>query len=163
MTVTDRRCLLLAGIAGAAALPFAARLPAASLAPGKFSYTLTDAQWKAKLSPAAYRVLREAGTEPRFTSPLNDNKRPGTYLCAGCDLPLFSSTTKFDSGTGWPSFWQPLKGVAQSAGGFGMFGIEVHCSRCGGHLGHVFDDGPKPTGLRYCINGVALVFQSAKV
>lgn len=158
----DRRRLLLAALAAAAALPFAGRLGAATPAKGSFSYVLTDAQWRAKLSPAAYYVLREEGTERRFTSPLNDEKRAGTYLCAGCALPLFASSTKFDSGTGWPSFWAPLKGVAQSPGGFGMWGIEVHCSRCGGHLGHVFDDGPKPTGLRYCINGVALSFAPAK-
>lgn len=107
-------------------------------------------------------MLRQEATERPFSSPLEHEKRRGTYLCAGCRLPLFSSAAKFDSGTGWPSFWQPLpNATAKSPGGSIMWGVEVHCRRCGGHLGHVFNDGPKPTGLRYCMNGVALTFRAA--
>ena len=115
------------------------------------------------LSPEAYAVLRQAATERPFTSPLNDEHRDGTFTCAGCALPLFSSETKFDSGTGWPSFWQPLENAVgtETDSTFGMRRTEVHCSRCGGHLGHVFEDGPEPTGLRYCMNGVALTFVPA--
>jgi peptide-methionine (R)-S-oxide reductase len=125
--------------------------------------THTEAEWKALLSPAAYAVLREEGTERPFTSPLNTEHRSGIFFCAGCQLDLFSSATKFDSGTGWPSFWQPLPHAVgeRHDGSLGMVRTEVHCSRCGGHLGHVFDDGPKPTGLRYCMNGVALGFKPA--
>ena len=110
----------------------------------------------------AYAVLREEATERPFTSPLNTEKRAGTFVCRGCALPLFSSAHKFDSGTGWPSFWQPLDkaiGTRQEAGFLFMSQTEVHCRRCGGHLGHVFKDGPKPTGLRYCMNGVAMTFK----
>jgi peptide-methionine (R)-S-oxide reductase len=127
----------------------------------RFPVTLTDAEWRKKLSPAAYQTLRHEATERPFTSPLNDEHRGGTFVCAGCALPLFSSATKFDSGTGWPSFYRPLaNAVATRADStLGMSRIEVHCRRCGGHLGHVFDDGPPPTGKRYCMNGVAMVFQ----
>lgn len=120
----------------------------------------TDAEWRAMLSPEQYAVLRQSWTEQAFSSPLDMEKKPGTYSCAGCQLALFSSKTKFDSGTGWPSFYRPLpKAVlTQSDESLGMDRTEVHCSRCGGHLGHVFDDGPPPTGLRYCINGLALIF-----
>ena len=115
------------------------------------------------LAPDAYAVLREAATERPFTSPLLDEHRKGTFTCAGCALPLFSSDTKYDSGTGWPSFWQPLDNAVgtEEDSTFGMTRTEVHCRRCGGHLGHVFDDGPQPTGLRYCMNGVALAFEPA--
>jgi peptide-methionine (R)-S-oxide reductase len=108
-------------------------------------------------------VLRGQGTERPFSSPLNDEHRRGTFACAGCALPLFSSATKFDSGTGWPSFWAPLHGAVEQARdtSFGMVRAAVHCHRCGGHLGHVFNDGPRPTGLRYCMNGVALQFMAA--
>jgi peptide-methionine (R)-S-oxide reductase len=120
----------------------------------------TDAEWQKRLSPAAYDVLRNQGTEAPFSSPLDRETRPGLYACAGCALPLYASAAKFDSGTGWPSFWQPLKGAVETSddSSFGMDRTEVHCSRCGGHLGHVFPDGPQPTGLRYCMNGVALSF-----
>jgi peptide-methionine (R)-S-oxide reductase len=127
-----------------------------------FEITRSDAEWRAVLTPAQYAVLRQEGTERAYTSPLNDEKRPGIFACAGCDLPLFSSKTKFDSRTGWPSFWQPLDNAVGTSSdrSFGMMRTEVHCRRCGGHLGHVFDDGPKPTGLRYCINGVAMTFKA---
>lgn len=126
---------------------------------------MTDAQWKARLSPKTYAVLRQEDTESPFTSPLNDEHRKGIFKCAGCALAVFSSDTKFDSGTGWPSFFRPLPNtVAQRVDTtLGMTRDEVHCQRCGGHLGHVFNDGPKPTGLRYCINGVALGFSPASI
>ena len=129
----------------------------------RFEVEHTDEQWRALLTQQQYAILRQEGTERAFTSPLNHEKRRGTFSCAGCALALFSSTTKFDSGTGWPSFWQPLeKAVATTEDStLGMVRTEVHCRRCGGHLGHVFDDGPPPTGLRYCMNGLALTFQPA--
>jgi peptide-methionine (R)-S-oxide reductase len=125
--------------------------------------THTPDEWRKLLTPEQYAVLREADTERPFTSPLNHEKRKGVFACAGCDLPLFASETKFDSGTGWPSFYAPIEAAVKQDTDytFGMVREEVHCSRCGGHLGHVFDDGPKPTGLRYCINGVALKFVPA--
>lgn len=125
-----------------------------------FEVSYSDEEWKKRLNPAAYRVLRHEGTERPFTSPLLDEHRKGVFACAGCALPLFSSDTKFDSHTGWPSFWKPLPKsiVEREDGSLGMQRTEVHCRRCGGHQGHVFDDGPKPTGLRYCINGVSLQF-----
>ena len=127
--------------------------------------THTEAEWKAKLPAESFRVLRKAGTETAFTGRYWNEHRSGRYVCAGCGLELFRSDTKFDSGTGWPSFWEPAlePHVLHSAGSaLGMFGEEVHCARCGGHLGHVFADGPKPTGLRYCINSAALEFVPAK-
>ncbi len=125
-----------------------------------FEIEKPDAEWRRILTPAQYYVLRQHGTERAGSSSLDHEKRKGTFACAGCDLPLFSSDTKFDSGTGWPSFYRPLPdAVGTSADrSFLMTRTEVHCRRCGGHLGHVFDDGPKPTGLRYCMNGVALKF-----
>ncbi|MCF6113848.1 peptide-methionine (R)-S-oxide reductase MsrB [Mesorhizobium muleiense] len=128
-----------------------------------FEVTKTEAEWRAILSEAAFNVLRKEGTEYPGTSPLLNEHRKGIFACAGCDLPLYSSDTKFDSGTGWPSFWQEIpNAVGMTADrSLGMTRTEVHCRRCGGHLGHVFDDGPPPTGLRHCINGVALTFKPA--
>jgi peptide-methionine (R)-S-oxide reductase len=126
----------------------------------KFEVTKPDAEWKSELTPSQYNVLRRQGTEPAGTSPLDANDAPGTYLCAGCALALFSSDAKYHSGTGWPSFWKPLDNAIGTTvdTSYFMTRTEVHCRRCGGHLGHVFEDGPKPTGLRYCMNGVALKF-----
>jgi len=128
-----------------------------------FPVHFTQAEWRKRLTPAQFSVLREQGTESPFSSPLDKQFGKGVYACAGCNQKLFRSQTKFDSGTGWPSFYEPIAGaVAETADhSFGMTRTEVHCSNCGGHLGHVFDDGPKPTGLRYCMNGVALKFYPA--
>ena len=128
-----------------------------------YEVTRTDAEWKKLLKPEQYSVLRKAGTERPGSSPLNKELRAGAYNCAGCALPLFSSITKYESGTGWPSFWQPLEKavVEETDSAFFMKRTEVLCRRCGGHLGHVFTDGPKPTGLRYCMNGVAMNFAAA--
>ncbi len=158
-----RRFLTLAGTGAAAVALFGCR--GATAAPTeKFEITLTDAQWKAKLSPAAYRTLRHEDTEMPGSSPLNNEHRAGTFACAGCALPVYSSKTKFDSGTGWPSFWAPLANAVRTKSdyGLGLPRTEVHCRRCGGHLGHVFDDGPQPTGKRYCMNGVAMTFAPGK-
>jgi peptide-methionine (R)-S-oxide reductase len=128
-----------------------------------YEVTKNDTEWKKLLSPAAYKVLRHQDTEPPFTSPLNDEHRKGMFACAGCGLDLYSSDTKFDSGTGWPSFFRPLPNAVLTSEDHSLFmeRTEVHCRRCGGHLGHVFDDGPRPTGLRYCMNGVAMTFKPA--
>jgi peptide-methionine (R)-S-oxide reductase len=138
--------------------------PAGAAGPGEtFEVTLTEAEWRRRLAPARFAVLRQHATEPPGSSPLDKEYGRGTYHCAGCDHPLFSSEQKFDSGTGWPSFWAPLDGAVGTSVDRTLFvaRTEVHCRRCGGHLGHVFEDGPKPTGLRYCINGLALAFRRA--
>jgi peptide-methionine (R)-S-oxide reductase len=129
-----------------------------------FPVAKTDAEWRAQLSPEAFRVLRQHGTERAGTSPLNLEKRDGTFLCAGCGTALFKADTKFESGTGWPSFWAPIEGAVATTTdrSFFMTRTEVHCATCGGHLGHVFPDGPRPTGQRYCMNGVSLAFEAAE-
>ena len=126
-----------------------------------FPVKKTDAEWKAQLTPDSYYVLRDHGTERAGTSPLDHEKRKGTFVCAGCEKKLFASETKFNSGTGWPSFFDPMPGAVATTedNKFFMKRVEVHCADCGGHLGHVFEDGPKPTGLRYCMNGVSLKFE----
>jgi peptide-methionine (R)-S-oxide reductase len=165
MSLSRRRLML--GVSGLGALGLAGWLfrpmgPSIA-AEGNFEVTLTEAEWKAKLTPEAFAVLRQEGTEYPFTSELLEEHRKGIFACAGCDLDLFDSATKYDSGTGWPSFYQPLdNAVAESVDyKLGYARREVHCRRCGGHLGHVFDDGPQPTGLRYCMNGVSLSFKPA--
>ena len=173
----SRRRLLLSGGTALAALAavsqwrslasaqtHGAASPAAGTASGPaehFDVMHTDAEWHKLLTPAQYEVLRNEGTERPFTSPLNDEHRNGRFACAGCALDLFASRTKFDSGTGWPSFYAPLDHAVttRTDTSFGMIRAEVHCHRCGGHLGHVFDAGPKPTGLRYCMNGLAMTFK----
>ncbi len=132
-------------------------------AAGTFEVTRTDEEWRRLLTPAQYDVLRKHGTERAGSSPLDREKRTGTFLCAGCDLDVFGSADKFDSGTGWPSFTRPIEGAVATSEDRGWFmtRTEVHCRRCGGHLGHVFDDGPNPTGLRYCMNGVAMAFTAS--
>ena len=157
-----RTFLGLAGLAGAGALlhELFQGSPVQAAAERTYEIVRTDAQWREALTPAQYRILRQAGTERPHSSPLDREKRPGVFACAGCALSLFSSQTKFESGTGWPSFWKPLdNAVAEDSDTtFGMKRVEVLCRRCGGHLGHVFEDGPPPTGLRYCMNGLALNF-----
>jgi peptide-methionine (R)-S-oxide reductase len=129
-----------------------------------FEFVLTDEAWRERLSPERYAILRRHKTERAGTSALNHEKRPGRFLCAGCGHPLFDTATKFESGSGWPSFWQPLDGAVGTRidRTLWMTRVEVHCRRCGGHLGHVFEDGPKPTGLRFCMNGLALDFQAGE-
>lgn len=159
MVSFSRRGLMAAGGGAAAAALFVGSEPADA----RYPVSLNDAEWRKRLSPAAYQVLRHEATERAGTSPLDREKRRGTFHCAGCNQPLFLSATKYDSGTGWPSFWAPIKGAVGTKRDFklGLPRTEVHCARCGGHLGHVFDDGPKPTGKRYCMNGVALRFRPA--
>ena len=154
--MTTRRTLL----AGAAAFAACGTAVSPAFAVDQTAVTMSDADWRRKLTPAQFAVLRQAGTEMPFSSPLDMQYAPGRYDCVGCGQRLYSSRAKFDSHTGWPSFYEPLHdAVARSSdGSLGMERTEVHCARCGGHLGHVFDDGPRPTGLRYCMNGVVLTF-----
>jgi peptide-methionine (R)-S-oxide reductase len=155
----------LAAVAGLiACTPHAAAVQSTTPAGGPYPVQHTDAEWRKILSADAYDVLRNAGTEAPWTSSLVSEHRKGTFVCAGCGNELFDSSTKFESGTGWPSFWKPLKGavIERPDHSLGMERTEVLCAHCGGHLGHVFDDGPKPTGLRYCMNGVAMKFVPAK-
>jgi peptide-methionine (R)-S-oxide reductase len=161
----DRRTAIGAGgmglVGAAAALWFGGRSSEAQAE--TFEFRLSDEQWKKRLSPQAYATLRHASTERAGSSPLDHEKRKGIFACAGCNLPVYSSAAKFDSGTGWPSFFQPLPNAVRTRNDTAFFiaRTEVHCRRCGGHLGHVFDDGPRPTGKRYCMNGAALRFVPA--
>ena len=155
MLKLTRRSLLLATTASLPAI-------AEDRSNRNFEIMRTDEEWMKILTREQYRVLRRHGTERAGTSPLDSEKRAGTFLCAGCDLPVYSSQVKFDSGTGWPSFWEAIEGAVGTSTdrSFFMTRTEVHCRRCGGHLGHIFDDGPRPTGKRHCINGVAMKFQA---
>jgi peptide-methionine (R)-S-oxide reductase len=161
--MASRRQLFVALAGALVAAPLVAWLAGPSpkaVSSENFAFRQTDDEWARRLTAQQYRVLRGHATERPFSSPLNDEKRRGTFVCAGCGHPLFASHAKYDSGTGWPSFWQPLPGAIGTSVDRSLLMVrtEVHCARCGGHLGHVFDDGPQPSGLRYCINGVALKF-----
>ncbi|WP_428384435.1 peptide-methionine (R)-S-oxide reductase MsrB [Nevskia ramosa] len=172
----SRRLLITTGLSGLAASFISCRsesepLTGASAAAQtkqpsaeRFEVSYSDEEWRKRLTPNQYAVLRRESTERPYTSPLNEEHRAGTFGCAGCERELFAADTKFESGTGWPSFWQPIDKAAvgeRQDGSAGMVRVEVHCGRCGGHLGHVFNDGPAPTGLRYCMNGVAMSFKPA--
>ena len=150
-----RRTFLIAGLAASTA-PLALRAQT-------YEVTRSDAEWRAMLTPTEYKVMRQQGTERAGTSPLDKTYAEGTYHCRGCDLPLYPSSTKFDSGTGWPSFYAPLPNAVATMIDKSLFQTrtEVHCRRCGSHLGHIFNDGPRPTGQRHCLNGVSLVFRAA--
>lgn len=158
----SRRSLLSLAATGAVGAFLWGCRNAPAAAAERYPVEMSDAAWRKKLGDAAWTVLRHEGTERPYSSPLNGEHRAGTFACKGCAQPLFSSKTKFESGTGWPSFYAPLKGAVgtRSDRSLMMERVEVHCSRCGGHLGHVFDDGPKPTGKRYCMNGVAMTFRA---
>lgn len=162
-----KRYLLQMGVAAASAIVlfrgWSSRSKAQTAPENEFEISHSEAEWRRILTPEQFEVLRQQGTERPFSSPLAEKFVNGTYACAGCDLPLFSSETKFDSGTGWPSFYAPIENAVQTSidRSLLMTRTEVHCRRCGGHLGHVFDDGPPPTGQRYCMNGVALKFTAS--
>ncbi|WP_404479674.1 peptide-methionine (R)-S-oxide reductase MsrB [Novosphingobium sp. BL-52-GroH] len=153
----------LAWLGAGAALPVLAACGGDDAEAKVYPVHFTDEEWRRRLTPEQYRILRRQGTERSYSSPLDREHRAGTFVCAADGNPLFSSRTKFDSGTGWPSFWKPLPGAVGTSGDFelGIGRTEVHCARCGGHLGHVFDDGPPPTGKRYCMNGAAMQFRPA--
>ena len=159
----NRRHFLTATFLGATAIGLGTRGASAAYVEGDFEITRSEAEWRAMLSDTEYAVMREGDTERAFTSPLNDETRPGTFICKGCDQPLYDAATKFKSGTGWPSFYQPLEDAVETMpdNSFFMRRTEVHCDRCGSHLGHIFDDGPEPTGKRHCLNGVSLKFVAA--
>lgn len=160
----DRRTVLLSGVAGLGIVATGLTGGQAQSRAKNFEVSLTPEEWKEKLTPEQFYVLRREGTERPFTSPLNDNKEIGTYHCAGCDQGIYRSETKYDSKTGWPSFWDNIEGMVGTTVDYKLIypRTEVHCARCGGHLGHIFDDGPKPTGKRHCLNGVALTFMPDK-
>jgi peptide-methionine (R)-S-oxide reductase len=163
----SKRQFLVSGVSFVALAALAAKFgigPAVSAkSEGTFEVTKTEEEWRAILTPEQYAVLREHDTEVAGSSPLNAEKRSGSFHCAGCDLPAYSSETKYESGTGWPSFWAAMDGAVgtQEDNSFFMSRTEVHCARCGGHFGHIFDDGPQPTGKRHCLNGLALTFHPA--
>ena len=159
----NRRHFLTSTFLGATAFGLGTRGALAAYVSGDFEIKRTEAEWRKMLSDTEYAVMREGDTERAFTSPLNDEARAGTFTCKGCDQPLYDAATKFESGTGWPSFYQPLDNAVETMPDNSLFfrRTEVHCDRCGSHLGHVFDDGPEPTGKRHCINGVSLKFIAA--
>jgi peptide-methionine (R)-S-oxide reductase len=159
------RISVLTGLAAlAVGIPVLGRKAMGTTTTQHFRVSYSDEEWRKRLTPEQYQVLRKHGTEAPGSSPFENDEHKGTYLCVGCNQELFSSQTKFHSGSGWPSFYEPLPHAVETAKDYDLIvpRVEVHCSRCGGHLGHVFDDGPKPTGLRYCINGVVLKFDPAK-
>lgn len=162
MTVRPSRRQFLGWLGASVALPVLTACSGGEAEAKAYPVSFSEAEWRKRLTPAQFHILREAGTERPYSSPLDKERRAGTFLCAADGNPLFSSRTKFNSGTGWPSFWRPLPGAIGTSRDFdlGYTRTEVHCARCGGHLGHVFDDGPPPTGLRYCMNGAAMTFQA---